>query len=153
MADGSWKNMEDLYIGDQVMGIDIPTVPYEDSMGFDYIPTWTSTDVSGTIKSVATVINVDNRSFDSYYLINNQVKVTYEHNVLVQQDGIWKFIMVEDINVGDNIMNENLEIVPVLSKELINETVNTTSINIDDIDVYTVRGMVAHNITSKAGAN
>ena len=153
MADGSWKNMEDLYIGDEVMGIDIPTVPYDEVLPFDYIPTWTSTDVSGTIKSVATVINVDNRSFDSYYLINNQVKVTYEHNVLVQQDGIWKFIMVENINVGDNIMNENLEIVPVLSKELINETVNTTSINIDDIDVYTVRGMVAHNIITKAGAN
>jgi hypothetical protein len=43
-------------------------------------------------------------------------------------------------------MNENLENVTVNSKVLVDEIVETVSINIENKDIYFVEGLMAHNI-------
>ena len=145
MADGSWKNIEDLFIGDEIMTANVPGVP-DDEISEDYISQWSSLDISATSKVPGYVVSVQNRSFNQYYKINNMVNVTYEHRIPAQQNGVWKFITVEELMVGDNIMDHNLEIVPVLTKELIIDFVNTTSIDTDVKDIYFVKGLMAHNI-------
>ena len=145
MSDGSWKNIEDLFVGDQIMAADVPGVP-DDELAYDYMSGWQQDDISQTSKVTAYVTNVKNRLFNEYYKINDIINVTYEHIVPVQKNGIWKFSQIEDIQIGDNIMNDALEVIPVLSKELIVDNVETTSIDIDVKDIYFVKGMMAHNL-------
>jgi len=148
MSDGTFKNIEDLYIGDEVMAANIPGLP-DNETDINNLELWSSEDISGTTKTIANVTNVIIRSYEQYYLINNSIKITYEHMVPANQEGIWKFIKVEDLQIGDIIVNENLENIVVMSKDLINDSVNTVSIDIEDKDVYFVEGLMAHNLSAK----
>jgi hypothetical protein len=148
MHDESWKNIEDLFIGDRVMAASVPGVP-DDELAYDYMSGWQQDDISQTFKVEAQVTGILNRSFNEYYRINSSIDVTYEHIIPAQKDGIWMFTSIEDLNIGDNIMNDLLEVVQVTSKELILENVQTTSIDIDVKDIYFVKGMMAHNLSIK----
>jgi hypothetical protein len=83
-------------------------------------------------------------------VINDTIKITYEHIIPAKQNNLWKFIKVEDLNVGDVIVDENLSNVIVVSKILVEETVETVSIDIENKDIYFVEGLMAHNNSEKA---
>jgi hypothetical protein len=145
MADGSWKNIEELRMWDEVMAAVIPTVPL-DSYPNNYMDTWSSTDISGTTKSSANVIAVRLGTWASYFLINNTIKVTYEHHILMQKADVWSFKEVQYLAIGDHILDDNLNVVEVTSLETVDEYVNTVSITLDIYDVYFVEGLTAHNL-------
>jgi hypothetical protein len=144
MADSSWKNIEDLQMWDSVMAAVIPTVPL-DSYPDNYVDTWSSTDISGTTKSSAEVIAVRLANWSSYYVINDKIKVTYEHHILMQKDNVWSFKEVRFLAMGDHILDDNLNVVEVTSLEEVFENVPTVSITLDVYDVYFVEGLTAHN--------
>ena len=148
MSDGTFKNIEDLYVGDEVMAADVPGVG-DNEADIRNLSLWSSEDISGTTKTIANVTNVIIRSYGQYYLINDTIKITYEHIIPARQNGVWKFIEVKDLNVGDTVMNENLDNVTVTSKILVDELVETVSINIENKDIYFVEGLMAHNINLK----
>jgi hypothetical protein len=148
MADSSWKNIEELQMWDVVKAADIPTVPL-DTYDDYYLDTWSSTDISGTTKSSASVIAVRLDSWSSYFLINNTIKVTYEHHILMQKENVWSFKEVQYLSVGDHILDDNLNVVAVTSLENVPGPVNTVSITLDIYDVYFVEGLTAHNNSVK----
>ena len=130
---------------DEVMAAVIPTVPL-DSYPNNYMDTWSSTDISGTTKSSANVIAVRLGTWASYFLINNTIKVTYEHHILMQKADVWSFKEVQYLAIGDHILDDNLNVVEVTSLETVDEYVNTVSITLDIYDVYFVEGLTAHNL-------
>ena len=148
MGDGFWKNMEDLQVGDIVMSADVPTVPDDDSL-YNYMTTWSSSDISGTKKTTSEVTVVKLGTYHKYYKINENINVTWEHVIPFQRNGIWTFNNIFNLQIGDMIMNDKLEIVPVVSKEEIIEDVNTVDINIEVKDIYFVKGLMTHNAISK----
>jgi len=107
---------------------------------------WSSEDISETTKTSAVVTNIFIRSYGQYYIINDTIKITYEHIIPAKQNDVWKFITVEDLNVGDMIVDENLQNILVYSKVLVEDQVETVSINIENKDIYFVEGLMAHNI-------
>ena len=145
MSDGTWSNIEDLYIGDEIMAANIPGLE-DNELDINNLLLWSSEDISETTKTSAMVTNIFTRSYGQYYLINDTIKITYEHIIPAQKAGLWKFIQIEELEIGDNIMSDTLDIVEVASKILINEDVETISINIETKDVYFVDGLMAHNI-------
>jgi len=145
MADGTWKNMETIQVGDIVMAADVPTVPDDESL-FSYMRTWSAEDISGTTKTTAEVVNVKLDTYYKYYKINDNINITWEHIIPFQRDGIWRFNNVLNLQVGDMIMDDNLQVVPVTSKEEIVADIDTVAINIETKDIYFTRGLMAHNI-------
>lgn len=145
MADGRWANMEDLLVGDELMSVYIPTLP-ESEMP-DYQSTWSTNTLDGIEYSTTTVANVKHAEFSSYYLINGTIAVTWEHFVFASVDGIiWQFMQVEQLGTGNKILDENLNVVQIDSKEEIDETIQTVTIDTEISDVYFVKGMLAHNM-------
>ena len=146
MADGTYKNMEDLQIGDAICGASIPTLPDEEYP--NYVDFWNISETSGIekISSVVTAKIYD--AFDSYYRFNNLINITKEHLIFAKISGesVWKFVAAEYLNVGDSIFDENLQEVIISSKELISEQVQTITIDTEPKDVYFTKGMLAHNI-------
>jgi hypothetical protein len=145
MSDGTFKNIEDLYIGDEVMAADIPGLG-DNEADINNLSLWSSEDISETTKTTANVTNVIIRSYGEYYLINDGIKITYEHVVPAKKNGVWRFITIEELQIGDIIVDENLQNILVNSKELVKENVSTVSINTEPKDVYFVEGLMAHNI-------
>ena len=130
------------------MAADIPGLGDKET-DINNLSLWSSEDISGTSKTTANVTNVIIRSYGQYYVINDRIKITYEHIIPAKQNSLWKFIKVEDLNIGDVIIDENLDNVIVISKVLVDETVETVSIDIENKDIYFVEGLMAHNNSVK----
>lgn len=144
MSDGSWKNMEDLVIGDEVISLNIPGLGLAEST-ID-LAQWESTDMTGVSFSTTIIANIKLAESYAYYKINNTIDVTWEHHILVLRDGVYKFLQVENVIVGDWILDETLTWQLVETKEEVFETINTVTIDTEELDVYFVKGMLAHNL-------
>lgn len=151
MSDNTWKNMEYLQVGDEIMSAFIPTLP-ESEMP-DYMPTWSTDSLDGIQYSTTIVANVMHANFSSYYRINNSIEVTWEHFIFSGKSTgkPWRFIQVEDLSVGDLILDHELKVKEVLSKEEIFEDIQTVNIDTEVKDIYFVEGMLAHNILPSKG--
>ena len=144
MYDGSYKNIEDLYIGDELMSLDIPSLP--DSEYPDYGSTWSMDSLEGISLTKTYVANTMHDQYSYYYKLNNLIDVTFEHIILSKSNNSeWSFKPVEFVNLGDFILDENLNIIEITSKDRVDELINTVSIDTEIKDVYFVKGMLAHN--------
>jgi hypothetical protein len=144
MYDGTYKNVEDLYVGDELMSLNIPSVP--DSEYPDYLETWSVGLLDDVEITKTYVTNTIHGQYSSYYKLNNSIEITFEHFVLSKSDDSpWSFKQVESLSVGDFILDESLNVIEIASKEKIEETINAVSIDTEIKDVYFVRGMLAHN--------
>lgn len=151
MSDNTWKNMEYLQVGDEVMSAFIPDLP-ESEMP-DYMPTWSTDSLDGIQYSTTTVANIMHANFSSYYRINDNIEVTWEHFIFAGKPTgkPWRFIQVEDLSIGDLILDHELKVKEVLSKEEIFEEIQTVNIDTEIKDIYFVEGMLAHNILPSKG--
>jgi hypothetical protein len=147
MDDGSFKNMEDLELGDEVRTFDIPGVPDSDHPD-DWSPKekWS---IDSTDEFTITTTKVTHKRvgpFPWHYVINNTYKVTYEHYILVKRDSVWQFLQVKDIRIGDALLKENKEEVTIFDIRHVVETNTVIELDVEDKDYYFADGILAHNL-------
>ena len=147
MADGSFKNMEDLELGDEVRTFDIPGVPDSDHPD-DWSPKekWS---IDSTDEFTITTTKVTHKRvgpFPWHYVINNTYKVTYEHYILVKRDSVWQFLQVKDMRIGDLLLKENKEEVTIFDIRHVVETNTVIELDVEDKDYYFADGILAHNL-------
>ena len=85
-------------------------------------------------------------TYYKHYTINQKLNITWEHHILANKDGIWKFVQAQDLQVGDLIVNSSGEAEPVTSITN-NETEAFTVYSIDTevLDVYFADDILVHN--------
>ena len=139
MADGAYKNVEDLVVGDQVQAYNI------DGLGFseDWYG-WSTSSFSGTAYTSQVVANPKN-AYTSYYLINNTLKVTNEHAILITRNGVTSFEAARHVVVGDKILNESFAWIDITSIEEIEEWVQVANPDVENVDNYFAAGYLVHN--------
>lgn len=143
MADGTLKNVEDLQVGDLLLSYDIPSLPLLETTY--EVKAWSAEDLEGSTLSTTTVVGIQPSSFARYYLINNTLKVTYEHPILRFNNGLWRFDQADTLEIGDLIINEQGMTDTVQSMEVIEGYVPVYTIDTEELDVYFVDGFLAHN--------
>lgn len=146
MADGTFKPIEDVVAGDEVVSYNIDGLSLEEEAWIDW---YTRYRVFGK-KTVSTVAGNDLGSNPLYYLINNNLKITNEHPVLVKKGGdtiTWE--MIRYLKAGNCIFNSNLEWVEVTSIEHIFEDVQTGNLDVEQVDNYFAAGILVHNTALK----
>ena len=139
MADGTYKNVEDLVAGDMVQSYNI------DGLGTDenwY--GWSTTSFSGTAMT-AQVISNPLGSYGRYYLFNNTLKATNEHAILIKRAGTASFEAARDVVVGDQMLNESYQWVDITAKEEVFEAVWVANPDVEDVDNYFASGFLVHN--------
>jgi hypothetical protein len=100
--------------------------------------------------STTTVSNIIPSSYNEYYVINNKLKITFEHPVLVKRNGVWSFRNTRDVLVGDMVINSNKETELVNSIDHVqNETVQVYTLDTEVHDVYFADNILVHNFTDK----
>jgi len=144
LSDGTYKNVEDLVIGDELLSISIPSLLDLDSL--DYLATWSADNIDDSLLSTTIVSNIMASTYYKYYTINNKLNITREHPILVKRENMWSFQNAENVIIGDIIINSNKELETV---ESINHTegdnVPVYTLNTEDLDVYFAENILVHN--------
>jgi hypothetical protein len=142
MYDGSLKNVEDLIIGDIVKSIAINGLNPNIEMNWEG---WLTNDFQYE-DGLSIITNIDDNSFDEYYVFNNKLKATYEHPIFIKRGDTYKFECAENITIGDYMFTSNNEFELISSIDIIDDYVQTININIEENDVYFADGVLVHNI-------
>jgi hypothetical protein len=142
LPDGSSKKIEDLEMGDLVKTVAITGL---DSEQEDAWKTF-STDTFTPSEESSVVMGIQKSQYGYYFLINHELKITFEHPVFALREGIYAFKRANNLVVGDRIFHYTLGLQEITSIERINETVNVVNINVESQDTYFAENYLVHNL-------
>ena len=142
MGDGTFKKVEDLKLGEVVKSLAIAGLDtnIEDNWKEFYTANFEYEE------GLSIITNIFDNSFTEYYVINNKLKLTFEHPVFIKRAEVCMFIQTENLVIGDYIFKENGQFELVTSIDIIGDYVQTININIEENDVYFADGILVHNI-------
>lgn len=151
LSDGTEINVEDLMFGDEIKAWVPDGLPDENLDGTDTDQTewrfFLKDELSGTTKNV-TVADITFNFASAYYSINNGLlKATGLHPIYVwdSEIGKYKFKNIEDILIGDRLINDNQIEIEITSIDKIDSDVEIVTINVEESDVYLANGFISHN--------
>ena len=148
MSDGTTKAIEDIAVGDVVKSFRHSTLDASDNNAWK---TWTTPEIGNGSFGTSTVTAITGlRNATNYYWLNYNLKVTGNHPMVVFKDSVFKFVNVENIVVGDIIVNEDGTLEDIFSNDKVTVTALTYNFDVEDDDTYIVRGgndrgYIAHN--------
>ena len=148
MADGTTKAIEDVTAGESVKSFRHSSLSLDENAW----ETWTASEIANGSFGTSNVVEVtDPHSYTNYYWINYNLKVTNEHPMLSFKNGVFKFVRVEDLVIGDNLVRENGTLEEIFAIPNITEACITHNMDVEDDDTYVVRGgngtgYIAHNV-------
>jgi len=143
LADGTYRNVEDLLVGDDLLSNSITTD--------DNWKNYQSSSPDFT-KSTTKIAAMQKYTTSSYVDINNGLlKVSGEHPVLVyiSTSEYYIFKYTADLIVGDIMINGDGEFVDINSITVVNQPdTNIYSIDTEPWDTYIANNLIVHNKTS-----
>ena len=140
MADGTQKPIEDIVVGDNVISFNIEGLGTQEE--------WTEWHTDYRIfgeKSISTVTANRLSSNGNHYNINDTLKITNEHPVLIKRDNTISFRYIEEVAVGDKLFNSNMELVNIYTRERIPGEVQTGDLDVEEVDNYFASNFLVHN--------
>ncbi len=155
MSNGTTKNIEDIVVGDVLSSMTIDGMTLNDD--WDSYKDFTTNDISSSSLSTADVESV--RIYEDYLLskrisLSNgeTMTVTAYHPLFVYRDGNYIWAKPEEEFTGDNVLlstdklvNKDKQLITIQSMEDISDSVNVYTLDVEDLDVYFVNGVLVHN--------
>jgi hypothetical protein len=142
MGDGTFKKVEDLELGEVVRSLSIKDL---DTSIEDNWKEFYTADLEYE-EGLSVITNISDSTFGEYYVINGNLKLTFEHPVFIKRAEVCMFTQTDGLVIGDYVFKENGEFEIVSSIDIIDEYVQTININIEENDVYFADGVLVHNI-------
>jgi uncharacterized repeat protein (TIGR02543 family) len=134
MEDGTTRRADEIYVGDRIRSYVINGMIDEED------PTWVNftTDSTEGTYEVSTVKQADRDWFREYYLINNDLKITKQHEIFVKnsETGLWGWVEAPNISVGDSLFGVNGEEIEVTEIILVPERLDVITLNVEETDTY-----------------
>lgn len=146
LADGSIVEVGDLEEGDELRGFSIGGLGTDEAGFLD----WDTDSLSTTAQNV-TVENLVYSFSNRHYDINDgEIKATSEHPMLVKDasDGNYRFKEMFNISTDDKLIKEIDSViteVDITSIEIVSQTNEIVSIDVETNDTYLVNGYITHN--------
>lgn len=121
MADGSYKNIEEIVVGDLVYSYDLSQKKL------------VSNEITQTFV----------HSTQGYYLINNSLKVTGNHKIYSESENDW--IRADALERGDTLMGKNNKTIKVDDIKFINESLKVFNFEVGSPHNYFADDVLVHN--------
>ena len=140
MWDGTEKNIEDILIGDRVKSLELEGMTSLE---------WVSEDMKANIKEA----EVENMFFDfadEYLLVNDRIKVTSEHPMLVNRQGVFQWKPAGELQEKDLLVDSNPSFEEITSIEQKVEEIEIVNIDVSGTNIYFAGKSVVHNKGSNA---
>ena len=144
MWDGSEKNVEDLVEGDLLKNISIDGLSEEENAWETF-----STNTFNYVDSMSSVKSVVSGVWHYHYVINNKLKITFEHPIFIKRDNEYKFLKTEDVVVGDMMYNLDGTWEMIEEKIRVDELDEFISLDVETNDTYFANNILVHNIIEK----
>ena len=141
MSDGTFKPIENVVAGDEVVSYNIESLSLEEEAWIDWYARYR---IFGE-KTVSTVITNRLGRNGAYYLINNNLKITNEHPMLMKKGDTITWESMMHLRVGHSIFTSNLEWVEVTSIERVVVEFQTGDLDVEQVDNYFAGGILVHN--------
>lgn len=144
MADGNLKPIQEIRVGDVVLGARIKDVP----CGNDESKRrqWDAQALYMRPEpSIVTGVMSPAR-FYRRISINGAVQATPEHLFLVERRGVHRFIPAHKIRIGDVLRGASGESIPVISIESVRDEDQYFNFSCDGSHTYIAAGFVVHNV-------
>ena len=106
---------------------------------------WTTKDISKPIDDIVTIKSIRKDSFSEFYVINDTLKITQQHEIFTCSGGVWRWSDVRDIAVNDYVLNEQGKKVKVDTLEKFSVNVDTYNLDVEETDTYFAGGYLVHN--------
>ncbi len=137
MWDGTTKAIKDVELGDAVVGWYIDGMIDEIEPGWEE---WTGPVGSEENKVKVHVVWTKSDFYSHYFLINNDVKITPSHPMLINQKDtdVWSWVDAGFLKVGDKMKGIDGTAIEITSIEKINEMVEVVELDVEEIDTYFV---------------
>ena len=150
MADGSYKIIDDIQVGDEIMSVDIPTFPNGEDWNKWYpASVWSlpEADMSGATLTTTVVSYLIGMTSGGYRLFNNRVGLTGDHFVIICRDSLWQVVRAWSMEIGDIFLNEQLAEEPVTAIDSITSdtVVYLLSCGEEHNDLFFGSGICTHN--------
>ena len=143
LSDRTYKNIEDLVIGDELLSLNVSSLPDEEYPTI--LDSWTSNNIDDSVFTTTTVTNIQKLTNPGYYVLNNKLNVTYEHIMFIKRDDVWRFASMENVVVGDYIVDSEGDTVRVDSIDYVSDLINVVSIDTEVKDMYFASDILVHN--------
>jgi hypothetical protein len=148
MADGTYKNIENIVPGDVVKSIIIPTFPNGENASLWFPASiWSIPDLDiGSCTYDTTIVNTNQGiTASGYFCFNNRVKLTGEHFVFINRQGIWQFVRAWSIQVGDIFLTEQMTEENVETIDIVAEDAMVFMTTVGPNDLFIGGGILTHN--------
>jgi hypothetical protein len=148
MEDNSEKLMRDLDVGDVLRSYSVPN--RIDESDPEWV-NWKEPEVDSGTMTTSKVASLNSFDQGACFLINNELKVTAAHHLLVYRESIanWMWVRPHEISVGDLFYNSDKVEIPVASIEFIRGAITVYNVDVEDIDSFYVKVndefIVVHN--------
>ena len=86
---------------------------------------------------------------DGFYVINRRIKLTFEHPMLIRRGDEWGFCSAELLQIGDQLIDADLNEEPITALERIDNQARTVSLHIPGTNTYLAEGVWTHNDMAK----
>lgn len=143
MADGTFKRIADVVVGDVVESRDIQELP-DESPNQEYLHV-----VMPTLSyqnATAQVVGTHQVQAPFYYNINNGLLLaTDSHEHIAFSDGVWRIILSVNLRPGDLLLRADGTTEVITSVERVEEEKTFYTIDVEELDVYIANGIVTHN--------
>lgn len=139
MADGTDRQLRNLKIGDKVVSYSIAGLDPSSETAWH---TWNTTALTMAV-GTASVKDIYIQRFNGYFQLLD-LRVTYEHPLLVRRNGIWAFREVQDLKKGDFLW-KNGAVIAFPGMTYVPGQVETYNLNVEQTDVFVANGFLAHN--------
>jgi len=135
LCSGATKRIEDIQPGDQVVGY------YVDGMVDESQPDWTAWSIEREAGKRGQLVPVTVRmtlhaSYPSHWLINGELRATYEHRFFVLRDGAWAWRQARELRAGDAFLSIDCEEVPINSVAFVDAPLQVANIDVEDVDCF-----------------
>lgn len=133
--DEGTKPLGEIRPGDVVIGY------YHDGMIDESVEGWQSwtmprDDASNGCLIPVTVMTTIIADYPRHYLINSELRATYEHTFLILRDGQWGWYRAEHLQPGDAFLSEDSDEVLIESVALVDESMHVANINVEEVDNF-----------------
>jgi len=142
MADWSIKRLGDIVMGEEIMSYKLPGLKDDESN----LEGWSMTD-KGFDEAYfvpAKVVKLIHGSYHHHYVINDIMKVTFEHHLFVRRRGVWSFRQARRIMAGDYFWDGEKRVL-IESVKCFDEAMPMVTMDVEETDVYFAHGVLVHN--------
>lgn len=149
LPDGSKKAIEELHLEQLLLSAEIETLI--DTNNASELYKWSSDSLlERRITSPITKLTQKD-AYKTIIVNDGLLEATPTHLQLIQRGGLWRFISLGDIQVGDNLYTINNEIIPVTSVKINLKKRRIFPLTLNPFHTYFANGILTHNY--KEGEN